>query len=297
MSTKLPKVSFCLLTYNQEEYIEDAMQAAFNQDYGNMELIVSDDCSTDATVAIIRKMITEYSGNHSVRLNVNKHNIGIRENVNKVLYELSSGDIVLLAAGDDVSLPNRTSVYVNYFMAFPNVSNISCMSEEVDDKLKPLYPEKKYSNNFSLFTKEDYIMFRDFSIYSGDSRGLRRTVIESFPPLRYPEAEDIFLFIRALLIGDGIFIRTPLVKRRHHQKNASMAPFSKKIYNGHKLQVESDLKYALEKAYIDKDLYTKFLDKNIYLLDFYKLYCVPVYSSLKAFIYRVLRKLFGVIKL
>jgi glycosyltransferase involved in cell wall biosynthesis len=44
-----PLISFLLLSYNQEEYINDAVDGAFSQTYSTLEIIISDDCSNDNT--------------------------------------------------------------------------------------------------------------------------------------------------------------------------------------------------------------------------------------------------------
>ncbi|KJF78562.1 hypothetical protein UA45_05225 [Morganella morganii] len=50
-------VSFVLISYNQEKYIEDALLSVLEQDYSNLEIIVSDDGSTDNTKNIINVII------------------------------------------------------------------------------------------------------------------------------------------------------------------------------------------------------------------------------------------------
>ena len=42
-------VSFLVIAYNQERFVREACEAALNQDYPNLEIIFSDDASTDAT--------------------------------------------------------------------------------------------------------------------------------------------------------------------------------------------------------------------------------------------------------
>ncbi|MBR1871017.1 MAG: glycosyltransferase [Kiritimatiellae bacterium] len=55
-----PLVSFCISCYNQERYIAQALESAFAQTYGNMEIVISDDCSTDGTVGAIKDAIAKY---------------------------------------------------------------------------------------------------------------------------------------------------------------------------------------------------------------------------------------------
>ena len=53
----IPLVSFCTQTYNSARWIEELLECAKNQTYPNIELIISDDCSTDNTVHIIREWL------------------------------------------------------------------------------------------------------------------------------------------------------------------------------------------------------------------------------------------------
>lgn len=291
--TENPLVSFCLFTYNQERFIADAVKGAFAQTYSPLEIIISDDGSTDKTVEIVENMIKPYKGPHKIVFNKNEKNLGIREHCNKVLYDIAQGEILLLAAGDDVSLPERTSVYVDYFKRFPEVMSISCLSEEVDEKLIPL-SSQNFNNSFSIFTMDDYIQHTDFVIYSGDSRGLRKDVITKFPKLKYPSAEDIYFFFRSLLIGSGCYIRSPLVKRRHHSRNESSKPSTRDGRVRMTKQMEDDVNYALENCYVEKFFAEKIIRK-IKSLNFILKYNSLFSNPLIIFSYRVFQKIINTI--
>lgn len=290
-------VSYCLFTYNQEKFVRDAVMSAFDQTYDNMEIIISDDCSNDHTVEIIKDIIANYKGNKSVHLNVNKSNLGIRENVNKVIYELAKGDIILFAAGDDVSLPMRTEIYVRYFQRFPELMSISCMSEEVDQNLRPIDSLNSFfTNNFTIYNLDDYLEHKDFLIYSGDSRAIKRTVIDSFPKLKYPRAEDLFIFFRSLLLGANCYIRTPLVKRRHHDNNVSSSFATTAIIKKTNMQLHEDLTYALKNNYISENMEKKAREKIEHIKECDILYNTKPTYSFKTFVFRCLRKILKLTK-
>ena len=67
-----PKVSFCIISYNQERYIKEAIESAFAQEYENLEIIISDDASSDSTPFIIKEMVENYKGSHEVIYNLNE---------------------------------------------------------------------------------------------------------------------------------------------------------------------------------------------------------------------------------
>ena len=102
-----PLISFILMCYNQEDYIRDAVAGALAQDYSPLEIIICDDCSGDRTFEIAQEVISEYHGPHHVRLYRNENNKGLAGNTNQALG-MSRGELIVLAAGDDISLPERT---------------------------------------------------------------------------------------------------------------------------------------------------------------------------------------------
>ena len=121
-----PLVTFALFAYNQEAYIREAVEAALAQDYPNLEIVVSDDCSTDRTWNIIRECVEGYAGPHAIVLNRNERNLGIIPHLRKIA-SLGAGRYVVMAAGDDVSLPQRAASCVQAFRRTPGA--YACFSE------------------------------------------------------------------------------------------------------------------------------------------------------------------------
>ena len=64
-----PLVTFAILAYNQVGFIEVAVNAALAQDYPNLEIIISDDCSEDDTYKIIQNIVKNYAGPHKLIIN------------------------------------------------------------------------------------------------------------------------------------------------------------------------------------------------------------------------------------
>lgn len=216
-------VSFILITYNQEKFVADALDGAFNQTYSPMEIIVSDDCSQDKTYEIIKKKVDEYKGSHKIVLNQNVHNLGIAGNYDKAV-SLSTGDIIVSAAGDDVSLPNRVERTVEILNNNPEATCVSFNSIICDSNLNPKFKKtnctrlEKMVSSYSLY---DYFDFDDFIIFSGDSRAVRKTVFDTFGPLKYSNDEDSSMFVRCLLLGTVCHSHELMVMRRMHGNNVS----------------------------------------------------------------------------
>ena len=247
-----PFVSFCILTYNQEDYIVDAMKGAVSQEYDNMEIIVSDDGSSDRTPELIREFVANYNGSHQIRANLNEKNNGIAKHYCQVLYEVAKGDILILADGDDISLPTRTSLTVDYFNRFPEIMSLSFLTQPVNKDLSLGTPYDMLTyrpHSFSVFNLDDYLKLK-MGCFSGDSRALRRTVIDAFPPISIAPAEDYFLYLRSLMIGSICYIREPILYRRLHGENVSAIIPQKSRCKKNYDQFLADIEWALGHDYI-----------------------------------------------
>jgi len=87
-----------LLAYNQARYIRDALEAALSQTYEPLQIVVSDDCSSDRTFEIIQSVASEYVGPHQIVLNRNDRNLGIAAHVNKAMGMCAGQYVVLQRA-------------------------------------------------------------------------------------------------------------------------------------------------------------------------------------------------------
>ena len=96
-------VSFVIVTYNQEDYVKDAIQSVFSQTFSPIEIIIADDCSTDNTFKIIKSEVETYKGSNQVRVIRNEVNLGLSGNLQNAIRN-STGELLILMAGDDISL-------------------------------------------------------------------------------------------------------------------------------------------------------------------------------------------------
>lgn len=87
--------------YNGEKFINKALDSIIAQTYTNFELLICDDCSTDATKNILKKY-------HDKRIKIvsNQINAGYLKSINR-LAKISSGDYITFADADDVSSHDR----------------------------------------------------------------------------------------------------------------------------------------------------------------------------------------------
>ncbi|HET7773095.1 MAG TPA: glycosyltransferase, partial [Burkholderiaceae bacterium] len=106
MSELSPAASLVLMAYNQAAFARDAALSCLAQVGEPIEIILSDDCSTDDTYAILRQVAAQYRGPHQVRVQQTPRNLGIGGHLN-MLVATSRGALIVPAAGDDFSEPDR----------------------------------------------------------------------------------------------------------------------------------------------------------------------------------------------
>lgn len=121
--TSRPLVTLALFAYNQERFIAEAITSALAQDYSPLEIVLSDDCSTDETWAMMQKAAGEYSGPHTIVLNRNPVNLHIGGHVNTV-NRLARGELVVAAAGDDISAPHRVRTLVDAWLSSGKMAGV-----------------------------------------------------------------------------------------------------------------------------------------------------------------------------
>jgi len=124
-----PLVSIVLPTYNGEKYVRETIQSLVSQTYKNIELVISDDGSTDATVDIIQEYAAKYP---FIKVNLSPKNLGIAANYN-LAVRMASGEIAIGIGHDDLLPPEHTSTIVPYFKD-PGVGLVHCNAMRIDSE-------------------------------------------------------------------------------------------------------------------------------------------------------------------
>lgn len=236
-----PLVTFALFAFNQERFIREALQGAFAQTYEPLEIILSDDCSSDRTFEIMQEEAEKYVGPHTIRLNRNERNLGIIGHVNR-MFELSDGVIIITAAGDDISYPFRTERIVNKFKE-DNPLLVHSEAHEINlDGIKTGRPQP----DVNLFKKTSIEKAAFASaLYLGATAGWSKELYSIFGPLKYNNAwEDLTLGFRAIIENRFASIREPLIKYRF---GSGLSTIAQKTHSFK--QLWNQKKFHLKKKY------------------------------------------------
>lgn len=205
-------VSLGLLSYNQEAFVEQALRGAFAQTHSPLEILISDDASTDKTAEIIRRCVAQYQGPHRIRVISPRKNGGLVANVNHVFHQ-AEGEIVVLAAGDDFSLPNRVEQIAKAFSASPNVMAVHSKTRNMapdgtllDQEGTP--PACTLSENIQAIAVAG-------SVLVGATGAYRKSLYQRFGPIQSNRSyEDLVYGYRAVLAGRLHYIDQVLVHYR-----------------------------------------------------------------------------------
>ena len=236
-----PKLTLALNCYKVEHFVVDAVEGAFAQTHRPLELVISDDHSSDATWAKIAEAVKRVGGFPStpdhqwqrldfcgtVRLvaqdgltlvlNRNEKNLGLALHENK-LFELSSGEWIAFQAGDDVSKPERMSLVAELVEENPGVRCIECCAQAVKADGSPYPIPEKFLRNQARGRKQQ----QRLPSILGAGAVYHRDVYFKFGPLSpFVANEDHVLPLRAALLGQIVFSPVVTVLYRKHGENVS----------------------------------------------------------------------------
>ncbi len=112
MQEKIPKVSICVVTYNQEKYIHQCLQSIVDQKtVFDFEVIVSDDCSSDGTQIVVKEFAKNYP--KVIKPYFHTQNISASRNF-LFVHGKAQGEYVSHIDGDDYMLPGKLQSQVEH---------------------------------------------------------------------------------------------------------------------------------------------------------------------------------------
>lgn len=128
------KISIAMATYNGENYILEQLESFVMQTRQPDELVITDDCSTDSTIDVLKNF--QKNAPFTVKIYINESNLGYTQNFNKALL-LCSGDLVFLSDQDDVWFDDKLEYMVNLLKQHVDQSVFMCDAELTNEVLSP----------------------------------------------------------------------------------------------------------------------------------------------------------------
>ncbi len=213
-----PLSSIIINNYNYAEYLGKAIDSALNQSYPNIEVIVVDDGSTDASSEVIKK----YGDRITAQI---KENGGQASAINAG-YKLSSGEILIFLDADDELLPDAVREVHKIFLAHPGVVKAQFRLQVIDgdgNNFGGFLPPKRWEQPHGDI-KDVLIRDRTYVHPPTSGNAFRRSVVEELMPIPeqiYSRAPLSYLVYLVGLYGDIESIDVALGKYRMHGSNVS----------------------------------------------------------------------------
>lgn len=213
------KISVCLASYNGERFIAGQIASILEQLPADGELIVSDDASTDGTVAVV-----ESFDDSRIRLFAHTRNLNHVRNFERAI-EAATGNIIFLSDQDDEWVPNKIETVLATFADHPDAAMVVHALLHVDaegtvlPRQSPLWdPSDAGRRPGAAFLIRQIVKGQVFGCATAFRPSLLNILLP-FPALTY--AHDHWLAVAAPVSGPVILLNEQLVRYRHHDSNVT----------------------------------------------------------------------------
>ncbi|SKA70244.1 glycosyltransferase [Desulfobaculum bizertense] len=233
-----PLISVVLTSYNHAEFLRDSIESVLSQTYENIELIISDDASTDGSQDIIRSY-------DDPRIRVMLWDKNRRRKNHAQAYYAAKGDFFAIHHSDDLWLPDKLEKQLKYVQnprvgaAFTQVQGIDDKGNSISDSLVAPFAVKNMSRHSWL---------REF-FFNGNRLCHPSVLLRSeFIPLVYPKASsliqipDLRGWVRLCKKSEIRVLPQKLVKFRIHSDNSNLSAFGVDNY----IRFQNEMRYLLE---------------------------------------------------
>jgi len=208
MQTKLISIAMC--TYNGEAYIKEQLDSILKQSYTNLEIIITDDKSSDKTIEIIKEYQRD---DERIKFYENEINLGFLKNFEKAI-SLCSGDYIALADQDDIWKLNKLETFIQaiqgHSLVYSDAIIIDKESKEVGIELvRPKSNLCKGACNKAFFLN---------NFVSGNTMMFQKELVEHILPI--PEKmsyHDIWIGYVASTYGEITYTQEAMTYYRKYE--------------------------------------------------------------------------------
>lgn len=207
----MKKFTVVITHYNQMQYIETAIKSVLKQKYKNIELIISDDCSSQFDIKKIEQIINKNNKNEfEYKILQGKRNVGTVKNINNTLKQIT-GEFVLFFAADDKLVNNK--VINNFIKEFKDDSKNIVTSQCIlyDDRIKNrigTYVDRKMA--YKLNQKSAHVIYEKMAegcFYGSGGTAYRTKIFQKYGKFseKYKYVEDWAYWLYVLRSGEKIY--------------------------------------------------------------------------------------------
>lgn len=243
--TEGPAVTVCIPTYNRRKLLAASLQSVRDQSWQDVEIIVSDNASTDDTGDYVRSL-----NDPRIRYDRLPENIGLFGNLSRCL-QLGSGRYRVMLPDDDLMLPRNLEAKVRYLDEHPSAGMVHSAFRYLDRNARPVGPTEHWSRLTSTTLEPGDSFIRRSLALGGivcvSSVMLRSDLVaeEKFDAADGPYA-DIALWLRVAARSDVGFLMEPLSGYLVHASSASSGFSLVEVSKGRHTMTESHADAVLQ---------------------------------------------------
>jgi len=225
MKMRTPLVSICIPTYNSERYLRESLESIVAQTYKNYEVIVSDNASTDGTLAILDEYVQKYG----FQLHRNRENIGAHANFNK-LISLAKGEYVAIYHSDDVYDKTIVEELVKVLNGDDSIGIVGSMGNIINDESVcfgsqnlPKHIKKLNKVKYNFDEALSALVKRGWFFVSASIMARKKIYddLGMFPITEYKSAGDYELWLRIARVYNVGIVDKKLINYRAHAGQAT----------------------------------------------------------------------------
>lgn len=254
----MPLVSLVITSFDRAKLIEKAIQSALMQDYPNLEIIISDNCSTDNSDEVIR----QYLSDPRVKYSRNTKNIGMIPNFKKATVQLATGKYITYISSDDYLVNDSfVSEAVTLIQRFPTIQLVHGINATEIIASNEFFLDASYMHYKDSYYKKPYVrgwdVFFDYpschSISFGGTLFERDKVVGLRPFDGKVYSFDVLITLQLLQLGDAAFIDKETYVVRRHGGNMTSTVSKAQTYIDNLAYIEEPYRFAVERNQVDKD--------------------------------------------
>lgn len=246
----MPRVSVVMPAYNDEKYVEEAVQSVLRQTYQDFELVITDNGSIDATYLAIKKFTSD-SRVKLLRLPRNQGHCGGMNNS----IRNAKGEFISLLNSDDAFLPDKLEKQVQFLDKNPDIGAVFSYAEIFDKDGNPFSGETAYKGIFDRPNQTSrFAWLRNFFLNDNclchPSALIRKECQEDigFFNEKFALLLDFDFWIRLCLKYEFYILPEKLVKFRVHDNQGSAG--KPETHSLHYLELTEVLKHYLNPVVI-----------------------------------------------
>jgi glycosyltransferase involved in cell wall biosynthesis len=220
------RVSLAMCTYNGSQFLREQLNSIASQTRLPDELVICDDGSTDATLAMIRECIGAVK--FPIRVQCNPRRIGAAKNFEQAV-SLSNGDIIVLCDQDDIWRQDKLEILEQVLSENPHAGYVFSDASIIDEMGKvirhSLWEEVCFDSTkraiFSRGSMDQVRILLRGNVVTGATMAFRGSLKRTVLPILESWMHDEWIsFVSSINGAYGILIHEPLIYYRQHQAQA-----------------------------------------------------------------------------